>query len=297
MHFNVGERCIGIESNGGKTDSVYISHAHSDHFVKTSKAIISSEETFKLLQKDELESGELFEGISLHNAGHMLGSTQIRIENGHTTVYTGDFKLRDGFTTKGAEVLECDELIIDSTYGDPAYTFQSKEEIAEEIGEWTQKALKYGKVAFGAYRLGKAQELIAMLNSFDIVPLVDGSIESGCAIYEDCGVRLRRIDFWTEEARERMRDNFVAVLPFHRVKKESSLLRGVWGNTNCALVTGWAKSYRFPVRAFPLSDHAGYDEILEYVERSSAKKVTCKFGEASHLVSELKERGIDATMG
>jgi putative mRNA 3-end processing factor len=300
MQIKIGERTLGIET-AKEADIVYVSHAHSDHLIRTKKHVLASKETIGLmrlgLKRDITPCTETLEGVELHNAGHILGSTQLRFTNGHTTVHTGDMKLRDGFTTRGAKPLECDTLYIDATFGDPAFSFPSKEIITELICQWTAEKTKQGMVIFGAYKTGKAQELIALLNEgTGIEPVVDDSIEERCKVYEKHGVKLERIPMSRDDSYEAALSNGVVILPFHKINaimaREASELYGV--NVDCALVTGWSMKYRYPVPAFPLSDHGGFDEIVEYVETAKPKKIVCKYGDASRLIDELRRRGFNA---
>jgi len=300
MHLKVGERSLGIES-AKDADIVYVSHAHSDHLIRTTKQILASKETISLMQiglgkKKVVHCKEHLEGVELHNAGHILGSTQLRFVNGQTIVHTGDMKLRDGFTTRGAKPLECDTLYIDATFGDPKFVFPKKEEISEQICEWVTKRTKEGIVLFGAYKTGKAQELIALLNEgLGIEPVISDDIEVRCKAYETHGVRLDRIPVSRNDSYEAALSGGVMIVPFHKINerfvKDTSDLYGV--SVDCALVTGWAMKYRYPVIAFPLSDHSGFDEIVTYVEQAKPKKIICKYGDASRLIDELRRRGFN----
>lgn len=310
MLINLEGKLIGIERDEG-ADVVYISHAHSDHNIKTNKEVIASNETLSLLGRTEiLERSEIdLKNIKLFPAGHMLGSTQILLQNGESIVYTGDFKLRDGYTTKGAEIIECDKLYIDATFGEPCFKFPKKEEISEEINKWVKKINEENKaVIFGAYKLGKAQELIKLLNENDIVPIVDETIERCCKIYEKFGIKLEREIYNnnTSSPLSPSSSNFfdshsavsgtvsrsVFIFPFHKVKNNKIKINGVR-----ALVTGWAQKYNFGIKAFPLSDHADFNEILEYVAVSKAKKIICMYTSSHHIITELRKRGYNAKIG
>jgi putative mRNA 3-end processing factor len=325
----------------------YVSHAHSDHAVKKGN-ILSSKETYSLLTASGRKRkgascwiGEKIEEnnhLKLFNAGHILGATQLYVENGKRIVFTGDMRLRDGFTTEGAPILQCDVLYIDCTFGEPSFVFPGKEEIAKEIHTWLQERLKNGSVIFGAYRLGKAQELIALLNECGIIPIVDPSIEKYCQIYEQHGVRLERVcvgehycnhiplNAYTTDTSEHtghgeqgeqnrqisqrdQRDilndggNFVAIYPFHQVKNRAidlTALKTVIGRPidiiYPALVTGWAKKYKFGMPAFPLSDHADFNEIIRYSKESGASKVICMYASSGEIVQELRKRRINARL-
>ena len=291
-------RKLGIEVSRG-ADLVYISHAHSDH--ARGGNIFSSEQTFDLLSSGSEKKTSLVkledESVKLFPAGHILGSTQLQFTNGHTVVHTGDMKLRDGFTTEKAEILECDELHIDCTFGHPDFNFPEKEEVADRIDRWTRTRMMTGQnVVFGAYSTGKAQELIYILNKYsDITPVVDRTIEQKCKIYDKHGVKLKRFEIGTYEASEAMKGKFAYIVPFHFVNQQSERwFQAEYKRVSFALVTGWANKYRYRNQAFPLSDHAGFSEILRYVEESKAKEIVCHYGHASVMSAFLNSKGYNA---
>ena len=302
MQIRINDECLGIERPDA--DVVYISHAHADHIIKTDKEILASPETFRLLQhhsskkrSNEMRHRKEMNSVELFPSGHMLGSTQIKAYNGKTIVYTGDFKLRDSFTSKKAQILQCDELIIDATFGNPSFKFPSKEEISESIVKWIEERPNEN-IVFGAYKTGKSQELIKMLNEdAGIKPLVHSSIDDVCKVYDEFGTDLKRIRIDSEEAEIEMdsKERFIAVFPFNKVNRDlERIMSEAYSKTSCALVTGWCLARPFSIKAFPLSDHAGFEEILEYAEGSGAKRVICRFGEASKLVDALRKKGINA---
>lgn len=259
MRIKIGDQCIAIERAG---DITYISHAHRDHQGK-GKSVLASRETAALLKLSKGRVRERISSAELYPSGHILGATQLRINNGEI-VYTGDFKLRNGFTTKGCEILNCDTLFIDGTFFDPAFIFPEKEAIAEQIVAWTRRNLRERGIIFGAYQIGKAQELIKLLNEQGMVPYVSQEIANVCKTYSDFGISL---EFIPEEEGFKPDKGFITIRPFHKVMKEPIQ------NCEIAILTGWAAKYKFSVKAFPLSDHAGYDEIVDYIEESGARRV------------------------
>ena len=304
MQIRINDECLGIERPDA--DVVYISHAHADHVIRTDKDILASSETFRLIQRERSKNRKSgvkepkhrpeMQSVELFPSGHMLGSTQIRMHNGKTIVYTGDFKLRDGFTVKAAPILQCDELIVDATFGNPAFKFPSRDAVKDSIINWINEKPE-DNVIFGAYRMGKSQELIKLLNTAGIKPLVTPPIETVCKAYEELGMDLQRVVMGSEDSENVLNSNdrFVAIFPFNKVNGDLELeMSEVYGKTSCAVVTGWCLTRQFSVKAFPLSDHAGFEEILEYAEGSGAKKVICRFGEASRLVDALRRRGINS---
>jgi len=299
-------RTVGIENSKG--DITYISHAHSDHARKG--RIFSSKETFDLLhnnfseevsEHDSHSSADFIpisdKSIELHPAGHILGSTQIRFTNSHTVVFTGDMKLRNSFTSQKARILDCDELHIDCTFGHQDFVFPDIDVIADRIDRWTRTRLMTGQnVIFGAYSTGKAQELIKILNDYsNITPIVDNTIEQKCKVYEKHGVRLERAEIGSEKANEIMKGKFVYVVPFHLVNRDSeNWFRIQYKQASFALVTGWALRYKYKYTAFPLSDHAGFSEIIEYIDSARPKEIICHYGNAAWMASYLKSKGYNA---
>jgi putative mRNA 3-end processing factor len=287
MLLKLEEKVIGIEQ-ANDADIVYISHAHSDHITNTKKEIFSSEKTYKLLKARGLNGNgfvERLENVSLFPSGHILGSTQIRIENKDCiTVYTGDFKLRDGFTTNGGEILECDKLYIDCTFSEPIFIFPEKEEIEAEIIEWIDKEKKSGRnIIIGAYSVGKAQEVIKLLNENSIIPVVSEKIDKICSVYDESGIKLNR----TIGMNDGFDEYFVGVVELGEInsfKKE---------NFSLALVTGWAMKYKFGIKAFPLSDHAGFYEIIKYIKESKAKEVIC-INSSNYFIEYTRKIGINS---
>ncbi|MBR9707201.1 MAG: hypothetical protein GOV15_02075, partial [Candidatus Diapherotrites archaeon] len=152
----------------GETAS-FITHAHSDHVnvpVVPKCDFFMSPETRDLIGKDHALMRSVSSpfklddfDISFHNAGHCLGSKQIRFSNGQDVVLTGDMKLESDVLLKGAEVIPSDVLVIDSTFGRPEYVFPSREQVYGQMALWISAHLKAGaSVILSGYRLGKGQE-------------------------------------------------------------------------------------------------------------------------------------------
>lgn len=295
----IGELAVALESEGG--DATYISHAHSDHagYGKKAEKVICSEETAALIGAKGKEIAH--EGAKLLDAGHMLGSTQLSagVEGG-TFVYTGDFKLEAGITTKGAQIpKECDYLLIEGTYGEPKAVFPKREEVFGEMQKWVERN-KEKTIVFGAYETGKAQEIIGFLNKYcSITPVVSEKMDEVCKIYGKFGVKLERVRAGTREAEDVCRGGgFVAVLPMREANEGlCQKLSGVYGREAlCALATGWKYRRVFSAnRVFCLSDHADFDGIMEYVNGANPKKIYCTHGNEKVLSRELQKRGFDAS--
>jgi Cft2 family RNA processing exonuclease len=281
-----------------KTDRtiVGISHAHSDHVKEHTSDMILTGPTSDLFQfpggKKHLKYREKIEldglKVSLLNANHILGSSQFLIENDRTIAYTGDFRLQKSLLFDECEVPFCDALIIESTYGLPHFKFPEIDIVARDIERWVAQN-KTKNLVFGAYVLGKSQELIKILNEIGVTPIVHSQVHRVSKIYEKNGVKLGGfVNADTEEAKEMMRDPFVAVMPNRLVKTDflDSLTTQTGRQTLAAMV------YSFPGvdKVFCLSDHSDFYQLLDYVKQSGAKEVYTVHGYEDEFAREISRR-------
>ncbi len=292
MFLPVNGKSIGLDR--GKSDLPFLSHAHGDHLngMKRSEEIIATRETIELARLKA--SPVSHPRTKMLNAGHILGSTQLWAEtDGGSALYTGDFRTKDGIYTKGATPLEADRLIIECTYGDPAFSFPSPEEVYSDVSRWVNQN-KESILVFGAYNLGKTQELIKVLNEYcGITPVVQQESEHFNQVYEKHGVKLDRAVVGTDKAEETMRGPFVAIAPPRVAKRSftSRLSQAFNLPARCAVVSGWAQKYRMNVdRGFPLSDHSDFQDILSYIDRVNPKEVVFVHGDGSHLMRALNKK-------
>ena len=306
LTFKLGELRIALDEpapdgRAEKSTLAYISHAHSDHTgaLGGPAKIFCSDETAALIALDAADRGPIPEGITLHNAGHMLGSTQIGMatESHGKMVYTGDFKLRDGLTVKAAPVMQCDTLIAECTYGRPDVSFPNPEETYADMERW-QKQNADNIQLWGAYSSGKGQEVVKFLNKYcSVVPIVGGKMEKVCQAYCGAGVKLDYVGAGSEEAAEVMRGPFCSVMPPHHTgpalaHRVASVHRR---KAKVALTTGWAMVRPLSCdAAFPLSDHADFGQLLEYCQQSGAKEVFVAHGENYKTAKALCEAGVNA---
>lgn len=231
-------------------------------------------------------------GAKLLCAGHILGSRQLLVDcDGLRTVYTGDFSLKPNVFGWKAEIPQCDRLIMEATYGDPSYAFPSRAEIHGMISGWVKRN-DSSNLLIGCYELGKAQELVRILNEAGVAPIITQKAESFSTVYEKYGVKLDRIVVGSDEAEEAMSRSFVALLPIAKAKRRFTyrLAQAFGRDTLCAVATGWALHHRFDTdAAFPLSDHADFGDLVEFVERSGAKDVEFFCGDGSRVLAAKKQ--------
>ena len=297
-------------------DLAVFSHAHADHVRSISDFpnIVATKETVKLA---EVRYGVALSGVrylkygsnysiagislSLHSAGHVLGSAQIRVQGREKSMlYTGDLKPRIGLTTDKANPIESDILIIESTYGSPEYNFPPRDQVYQQIVDWVDQRFSKGiDVLIGGYVLGKAQELTKMFNQHGIVPLVHPKIYKINKVYEEFGVKLGKyVNSESERGTELMSGDFVCIVPVSNIKTRIlNGLRNLSGaaHISTAVATGWAVSpvvkYRYGCEyAFPLSDHADFEELIMFVKQVNPKLVYTTHGFANRLAKEIRRR-------
>lgn len=276
----------------------FVSHAHSDHTAAFSKKrpVLASPETFIIAGKEQQKHA--VEGVSLHHAGHMLGARELLAKfDGGTFAYTGDFSLHDSYTARAAEILQCDTLMIDSTYCSPELRFPKRYEVFSRMEKFV-KAHGNSILLFGAYSTGKAQELVSFLNrECGIAPILPERASRVSAAYERCGVRLDYLAAGSDEAAEAEKRAHVSILPPQEVNfSAGARLSARHGRqVKTAVATGWAASSRFPVdEAFPLSDHADFFDTMRYIHESRAKTVVCANSNSSVAARYLKSIGMNA---
>ena len=277
---------ISLDAKLKGSDMDFVSHAHSDHIaaVKSSESMLCSTQTAELISTAYGIAPKLVgsrpEGVGLYDSGHMLGSKQLYIENdgeGHSLVYSGDFQMMKSVTAAPIRIRNADCLIIDSTYPDPRIRFDAREEVETALARWVARALKSGIVLFKAYAMGKAQELIKILNNAGITPVVNKKISAINKIYVKNKIGLDYASVYDEgsDYESILKNNFVGIVDSRNF---GNLVEAVGyahrKRVYTSTATGFAKSFRFNVDAqFCLSDHADFRQSLEYIDAVSPKKI------------------------
>src|SRR5262249_10430866 len=189
-------------------DKAVITHGHSDHARAGHGAVLATQETLDLMR---LRYGEGFAGstqairygetitldgarVTFHPAGHVLGSAQIAIEaSGSRVVASGDYKNVPDPTCVPFELVPCDVFITEATFGLPVFRHGDAD---AEIGKLLHSVALFPERAHlvGAYSLGKAQRLIALLRNagYDKPIYLHGAMEKITRYYQSCGIDLGR---------------------------------------------------------------------------------------------------------
>lgn len=279
-----------------KEGVVGVTHAHADHAKAHISRTIATPQTnnlFSVKNFHPLEYGSTFQldggKVSVESSNHILGSAQFVVEKDEKIAYTGDFRLSESFFFGQCKPVNCDTLIIESTYGKPEYKFPSCAEVAEQIGKWL-KENNGCNVVFGGYRIGKAQELTRILSEF-VTPVVHPAIAKVNKIYEANKVRLGDyVSSDSPDAAEIMRGPFVAVVLPNLLTPNftHSLSRQTKRKTLSALATGW--NCGIADKVFQFSDHADFSQLLQYVEEANPKQVFTVHGFENELAGEINKR-------
>lgn len=285
-------------------DRSVISHAHADH-IQSHRQIIATPATARLFEHrvgkadsvvlDFYETKDFGDyKLTFYPAGHCLGSAQTLIEyRGSRVLYTGDFKLRTGLSCEPPEVVPCDVLITECTFGQPHYNFPEDEEVHKEIYEHVDRAFMSGlQPVILAYSLGKSQEALKILLKGGYTVALHDSIMKIVDIYREMGVEFEG-DYRPLDLRDM--HGMVAMMPPGARRNHSVQ---ALGNLYTIYLSGWgmdpAARYRYRTQAvIPLSDHAGFDDLNRYVIDSGAKKVYTVYGD-HYFASHLRRAGVDA---
>jgi DNA ligase-1 len=283
----------------------FVSHAHSDHIAPHQEVVVS-ESTARLLRarlpgsriEHALPFGERRTirsvDVMLLPAGHIFGSAQCLIFAGEQTLlYTGDFKLRPGRSAEQAESRHADTLVMETTFGVPRYRFPPTKEVIERMVAFCGETIDAGEVpVLLGYSLGKAQEILCALEGAGLTPMLHGSVYRMTRIYEQLG------QSFCKYLRYNRNDVAGKVLICPPSANRSPMLEKI-PRKRVALISGWAVDpnavYRYKVdAAFPLSDHADYDDLLRYVELVQPRRVLTLHGFAAAFASDLRARGVEA---
>jgi putative mRNA 3-end processing factor len=237
--------------------------------------------------------------VSLHPAGHILGSAQIRVEyRGEVWVASGDYKTDPDPTCTPFELVRCDTFITESTFGLPIYRWTPEAQVFAEIRAWWTANRDAGRASllFG-YALGKAQRLLAGLADADIGPIyTHGAVERLNRDYRAAGIRLAETRYASDLPRKHDFTGSMIVAPPSAAG--STWLRR-FGDVSTGFASGWmrirgARRRRALDRGFVLSDHVDWPSLLATVDATGAERVWVTHGTREPLVRLLNDRGIEA---
>lgn len=235
--------------------------------------------------------------VSLHPAGHVLGSAQVRIEHaGATWVVSGDYKRQPDPTCAPFEVVPCDTFVTEATFGLPVYRWPATPEVVREIADWRAECAANGEAAIlYCYALGKAQRVLAELVSIDDQPVwVHGAVDTGVQVYREAGVRMVQTQRVADTDRPA---DFAGRLVIAPPSAAGSAWLRRFGKAQQGFASGWMQlrgnrrrgNYD---RGFVLSDHADWPDLVRTIGETGASRVIATHGNTDALVRHLNERGV-----
>ena len=294
-----------VDASGIRGREALITHAHSDHArLSSSNTYYMTPQTRALLGANagrqnlmEVPFGKAFLvgefECRFHPSGHILGSAQLEVHNGVHAVLTSDFKLQKSILFEGAQILPGEILVIETTFGIPEYSFPSREQVYEDMIRWVLANISGGKfTVLGGYSTGKAQELTKIVNEFlGETPLVYKKIFEQNRVYEQQGVKLGNYLLLDHN----LADANILILTPHLIDDHmlSALEHQLGRKVEAAIATGWG--WRSKYKSFPLSDHADFNSLLQYVKESSPKLVLTTHGFEEEFARAVQRKlGISA---
>lgn len=293
-----------------EVDHAVITHGHADHARTGSKHYVTSAPGEGVLRArmgaeasiEALGYGETVVRngvrISLHPAGHVLGSSQIRVEfRGEVWVVSGDYKVQRDPTCAAFEPVRCHTFITESTFGLPIYRWPDPAHTMAGINGWWRANQAQGKASvIFAYSLGKAQRLLAGLDP-SIGPIYcHGAIQNMNEVYRAAGVALPET-LHAGEAGSAM--DYSRSLILAPPSTDGSSWMRKFGPVSDALASGWmrirgTRRRRALDRGFVMSDHADWAGLLSAIEETGAERVWVTHGYRAPLVRWLNEHGREA---
>ncbi len=286
-----------------------ITHAHGDHLRRGHSRYILARPGLGLARARlaagadirALDYGERLAlgtaTVSLHPAGHILGSAQVRIEAaGCVCVVSGDYKRQPDPTCAPFEALACDVFVSEATFGLPVYRWPPTAAVIEEILHWWHANRDRGTASvLYCYALGKAQRILAELAGRIHEPVrVHPDMLELIALYRSAGVVMAA----TLPAATRHSAHYRGAL----ILAPPGAARGAWirriGPHSSGFCSGWMQEGAVRRsgydRGFVLSDHADWPALLETCLETQARRVRLMHGHPETLARSLIEHGVEA---
>ena len=288
-----------------------ITHAHSDHARAGHGAVLATQETLDLMR---LRYGDNFAAttqaahygesvsvgevkVTLHPAGHVLGSAQALVEaNGLRVVASGDYKNVADPTCAPFELVPCDLFITEATFALPVFRHGDPR---LEIAKLLHSLALFPERAhlIGAYSLGKAQRVIALLRQqgYQAPIYLHGAMERITQYYASRGIELGELRIVRGAAKSELAGTITLCPP--------SALSDLWArrfpDPLTAMASGWmrirARARQYGV-ALPLviSDHADWSGLTATVAATGASEIWVTHGQEDALVHWCGTRGLKA---
>lgn len=292
-------------------DRAVLTHGHGDHARFGSKAYLVAEagrEVARIVLGPDAQIETLpyrttvtqrGVTVSFHPAGHVLGSTQVRVEcDGDVWVMSGDYKRAPDVTCDAFEVVPCRTFITEATFALPIYRWTPPAQTFADINRWWVANQEQGRtsILFG-YALGKAERILSGLDASLGPIFVHGAISRFLPAYASANVPLPPVEHATRAAVRAAGGRAIVIAP---PLAAHSPWQRQFGPVSLALASGWmqirgARRRRALDRGFVLSDHADWPNLVTTIRETSAEEVYVTHGYTSIFARWLNEQGIKAT--
>lgn len=287
-----------------------ITHAHADHARRGCGRYLTTRPGMEVL-KSRMDSGAMIDvtgygesitinnvRVSLHPAGHILGSAQIRVESqGEVWVVSGDYKIAADSTCDAFTPLTCDTFITECTFGLPIYRWPTQVTVMNDINGWWARNGEQGLASvIYAYSLGKAQRILAGIDP-SIGPIFcHGAVQRVNNDYRRSGVELPSTAYAGDAHSQRHWKGALIVAP---PSAAGSTWLKKFGDLSTAFASGWmqvrgTRRRRAVDRGFVISDHADWPGLLSAIRATNASRVLATHGKTGPMVRYLCEAGIEA---
>ncbi|HEY2190374.1 MAG TPA: ligase-associated DNA damage response exonuclease [Caldimonas sp.] len=295
-----------------------ITHAHGDHARRGHAHYLAAAPAEGVLRTrlgdvdlQTLPYGEAIDHfgvrVSLHPAGHVLGSAQVRLEHGgRVWVASGDYYVagssvdarEDNQTCAPFEPVRCHCFITESTFGLPIYRWRPQAEVFAEIDDWWRANADAGRASLlMAYAFGKAQRILKGVDR-SIGPIfVHGAVEPLNRAYRVAGIALPQTPIATEISDKALFRRALVVAP---PSVQGSTWTRRFGDYSDAFASGWmmlrgTRRRRSIDRGFVLSDHSDWPGLQRAIVATGAERVIVTHGYEAVMVRWLTEQGIEAS--
>ncbi len=288
-----------------------ITHGHSDHARSGSENYLCHHQSIPILKSrlgniavQGLEYKETFTingvTISLHPAGHVVGSAQVRLEyKGEVWVISGDYKTQPDGICEPFEPVTCHTFITESTFGLPFFQWQTQSVVMQQIQQWWKKNQSEGisSVLF-AYSLGKAQRILANLDNSLGPIIVHGATHAMNEACRRSGIVLPQTYRVSELPNASWCKGALVIAP-------SSAAGSPWLKRfepyRTAVASGWmamrgARRWQAADRGFVLSDHADWHGLNLAIQATGAEQVLVTHGYTDLFSRWLCEQGLKSSV-
>lgn len=230
--------------------------------------------------------------VSLHPAGHIIGSAQVRMEyRGEIWTISGDYKLSSDGISMPYEPVRCHRFVTESTFGLPVYHFPAPGAVYAEINQWwATNALEGFNTVLLGYALGKSQTILHHLDTGIGPVFLHGAVANLNAVLEPMGYRFPGTRITGETDRKSIKGAAIVAPP--------SALGSPWlrklAPYRVALCSGWmqlrgARRRRGVDRGFVLSDHCDWNQLNRAVTATGAEDIYVTHGYEGQFARWLRE--------